>query len=96
MCSQEAAKQAQQEKLASRGYGELVGEQTGPAGSRKPAAGFAGDTVSKKGGEVSPPSSYAEALAAAVKQREAIVGMLTDKDYENMEKMVKAAYPGLQ
>ena len=52
--------------------------------------------MSKKGGEVSPPSSYAEALAAAVKQREAIVGLLTDKDYENMEKMVEAAYPGLQ
>ena len=76
----EAAKLAQQEKLAQRGYGELA-----PAKQAKAAV------VEKY-----VPKSFAEAMERAVAQRENITGRLTDSDYTALEKKVHAAYPGLQ
>ena len=75
----EAAKLAQQEKLAQRGYGELAPAKEGKA---KAADKFV-------------PTSFAEAMEKAVAQREDITGKLTDDDYKALEKKVRAANPGL-
>ena len=76
----EAAKVAQQQKLAQRGYGELAA----PAVAKPKAAAPVGV------------KTFAEQLDAAVQQRESITGSLSPEELETMEKKVRAAFPGLQ
>ena len=76
----EAAKVAQQQKLAQRGYGELAA----PVVAKPKAAAPVGV------------KTFAEQLDAAVQQRESITGSLSPEELETMEKKVRAAFPGLQ
>ena len=77
----EAAKKAQQEKLATRGYGDL------------PSTAKTVDVSKVTGAAPSaPPKSFAELLAASVAQRESLSGRLS---YAILEKKIRAAYPGL-
>ena len=84
----EAAKLAQQEKLASRGYGELGASCAGD--------GCRGNLAKPKASESAAPKTFAEQLDFAVKQRESITGTLSEEDYAKVEKRVRAAFPGLQ
>lgn len=77
----EAAKRAQQEKLANRGYGELA--------TPKADAAKSADSSALK------PKTFAQLLAASVEQRESISGRLSDEEYALLEKKIRAAYPGL-
>ena len=80
----EAAKKAQQEKLATRGYGDL------------PSTAKTVDVSKVTGAAPSaPPKSFAELLAASVAQRESLSGRLSDDEYAILEKKIRAAYPGL-
>ena len=80
----EAAKKAQQEKLATRGYGDL------------PSTAKTADVSKVTGAAPSaPPKSFAELLAASVAQRESLSGRLSDDEYAILEKKIRAAYPGL-
>jgi len=77
----EAAKLAQQEKLASRGYGELGASCAGD--------GCRGNLAKPKASESAAPKTFAEQLDFAVKQRESITGTLTEEDYAKVEKRVR-------
>jgi len=78
----EAAKRAQSEKLAKRGYGELA---TAPPAQSSAAA---------KPKEVT--KTFAELLAASVEQRETLTGRLSENEIQLLEKKLRAAYPGLE
>ena len=78
----EAAKLAQQEKLASRGYGELGASCIGEA-----CRGNVAKT--KASAEKAKPKTFAEQLDFAVKQRESITGPLSEEDYAKVEQRVR-------
>ena len=78
----EAAKLAQQEKLASRGYGDLGASCTGEA-----CRGNVAKT--KASAEKAKPKTFAEQLDFAVKQRESITGTLSEEDYAKVEQKVR-------
>ena len=78
----EAAKLAQQEKLASRGYGDLGASCTGEA-----CRGNVAKT--KASAEKAKPKTFAEQLDFAVKQRESITGPLSEEDYAKVEQKVR-------
>ena len=78
----EAAKLAQQEKLASRGYGELGATCIGEA-----CRGNVAKT--KASAEKAKPKTFAEQLDFAVKQRESITGTLSEEDYAKVEQKVR-------
>ena len=77
----EAAKLAQQEKLASRGYGELGASCAGD--------GCRGNLAKPKASEPAVPKTFAEQLDFAVKQRESITGTLSEEDYAKVEQRVR-------
>ena len=76
----EAAKRAQQEKLAERGYGDLA---AAPKVAEAPK-------VPEK------PKTFAELLQATVEQRESIAGKVDEAEYEKIKAKVRASYPGLE
>jgi len=76
----EAAKRAQQEKLAKRGYGDAAPAVAAPKSEPKPPE---------------KPKTFAELLDASVQQRESIAGKLSEEEYEKLKARVRASYPGL-
>ena len=76
----EAAKRAALEKQAVRGYGALA----------EPVAVAAAPAPLER------PKTFAELLEASVKQKEALGGKLTEKEYDALAARVRAAYPGIQ
>ena len=79
----EAAKLAQQEKLASRGYGELGATCMGDACRGNVAK------ANTAAAEKAKPKTFAEQLDFAVKQRESITGPLSEEDYAKVEQRVR-------
>ena len=81
----EAAKRAQQEKLAKRGYGD--GSVAAPVVAAAPTK-----TEPKLPEK---PKTFAQLLDESIQQRESLAGRLSDEEVAKLTSKLRAAYPGL-